>query len=309
MDAGGKFIVTGKVGLATGASCDLQAQDNPGTGIIVAGSLVNDSTGKWIYVAHDNNSTKQKWAIGPGGITGTCTSAGMWVYSNNKLNPEFQPNTNDFTVSLWTCLRESAKSFTYNTTGLDGNGYTITLDAGFSDKTAPLYVTGTGKVVVNHVTKSFGGKNAYSGPVTVTNSATLAINAGKKLTSGAITMNTGTTLEVAQSGTVTLDGALTCAAGTTLKFNFTDGRTAPKLVLSQTPTFGAVKVDVAGVWPKSKKNTIIKWPEDTVWPEGFDIESVFSLADNQPKWVTGLAVEGDSLVLTSRSAGTMIIVQ
>ena len=248
------------------------------------------------------------WAIGPGGITGT-TSYGDWVYSNNKVNPEFQPNTNDFTVSLWTCLRESAKSFTYNTTGLDGNGYTITLDAGFSDKTAPLYVTGTGKVVVNHVTKSFGGKNAYSGPVTVTNSATLAINAGKKLTSGAITMNTGTTLEVAQSGDVTLDGALTCAEGTTLKFNFTTGRTAPKLVLSQTPTFGAVKVDVAGVRPGVAKHTIIKWPDGTTWPEGFDVASVFTLANNQPDWVTGIAVEGDSLVLTSRLRGTMLIVK
>ncbi len=308
VDAGGKFIVTGKVGLASGAAGDLQAQDNPGTGIIVAGSLVNDSA-KWTYVAHDNNATTQYWAIGPGGITGTATSVGMWVYSNNKLNPEFQPNTNDFTVSLWTVLRESAKSFTYNTTGLDGLGHTITLDAGFSDKTAPLYVTGTGKVVVNHVTQSFGGKNAYSGPVTVTNSATLAINAGKKLTSGALTMNAGTTLEVAQSGDVTLDGALTCAEGTTLKFNFTTGRTAPKLVLSQTPTFGAVKVDVAGIRPSRKKNTIIEWPEGTTWPEGFDIGSVFTLADNQPKWVTGIAVEGDSLVLTSRLAGTMIVVK
>lgn len=306
VNAGGKFIVTGKVGLASGASGHLQAQDSPGTGIIVAGSLVNDSTDKWIYVAHDDNSIKQKWAIGPGGITGTCTSAGMWVYSNNKVNPEIQPNTNDFTVSLWTVLRESAKSFTYNTTGLDGLGHTITLDAGFSDKTAPLYVTGTGKVVVNHVTKSFGGKNAYSGPVTVTNSATLAINAGKKLTSGAITMNTGTTLEVAQSGDVTLDGKLTCAAGSTLKFNFTTGRTAPKLVLSQTPTFGEVKVSLSGVRPAygtDGKHTIIEWPE------GFDIGSVFTLADNQPKWVTGIAVEGDSLVLTSKPAGIMFVVK
>ena len=80
-------------------------------------------------------------------------------------------------------------------------------------------------------------------------------------------------------------------------------------VYSQTPTFGAVKVDVAGVRPSRKKNTIIEWPEGTTWPEGFDIGSVFTLADNQPKWVTGIAVEGDSLVLTSRLAGTMIVVK
>ena len=136
-----------------------------------------------------------------------------------------------------------------------------------------------------------------------------AINAGKKLTSGALTMNAGTTLEVAQSGDVTLDGALTCAEGTTLKFNFTTGRTAPKLVLSQTPTFGAVKVDVAGVRPTRKNNTLIEWPDGTVWPEGFNIASVFSLADNPPDWVTGIAVEGDSLVLLTKPRGTMIIVR
>lgn len=192
VNAGGRFIVTGKVGLATGASGDLVAQESPGTGVIVAESLVNDSTDKWINVAHDDNNTTQYWAIGPGGITGTATSVGMWVYSNNKVNPEIQPNTNDFTVSLWMVLREKAKSFTYNTTGLDGFGHTITLDAGFSDK-GPLIVKGSGTVVVNHVTKAFGDKAAYSGAVEVKDTATLAINAGKKLTSGAITLDYGTT--------------------------------------------------------------------------------------------------------------------
>ena len=251
VNRGGKFIVTGKVGLASGAAGNLQAQYNPGTGIIVAGSLVNDST-NWIFAARDDNATTQHWAIGPGGITGTATDKGMWVYSNNKVNPEFQPYTNDFTVSLWTVLRESAKSWTYNTTGLDDLGHTITLDAGFSDKTAPIYVTGKGKVVVNHVTKSFGGKNAYSGPVTVKDTATLSINAGKKLTSGAITVNSGATLELAESGTNTLGGALSLQDGATLKFNFTERRTAPVLDLSKGVTFGNatnITVSVVGERP------------------------------------------------------------
>jgi hypothetical protein len=34
---------------------------------------------------------------------------------------------------------------------------------------------------------------------------------------------------------------------------------------------------------------------------------VFTLADNQPKWVTGIAVEGNSLVLMSKPDGMMII--
>lgn len=260
VDAGGKFIVTGKVGLASGASCNLQAQDSPGTGIIVAGSLVNDSTDNWIYVAQDNNSTKQKWAIGAGGITGTCTSAGMWVFSNNKVNPEIQPNTDDFTVSLWTVLREKAKSFTYNTTGLDGLGHTITLDAGFSDKTAPLYVTGTGKVVVNHVTKSFGGKNAYSGPVTVTNSATLAINAEKQITTGAITMNSGTTLALPQTGTVEMGGSLTLAGGAKLSFALAGNADTTIAVTDLAlPENGAVTVQFAegSIFAPGRKYTLL----------------------------------------------------
>ncbi|MBQ3745805.1 MAG: hypothetical protein II863_00170, partial [Kiritimatiellae bacterium] len=48
-----------------------------------------------------------------------------------------------------------------------------------------------GKVVVNHVTAAIGDKAAYSGAVEVKDSATLAINAGKKLTSGAMTVESG----------------------------------------------------------------------------------------------------------------------
>ena len=206
---GGKFIVTGRLGLAAGSNCALRPQASPGTGLVVAGSVVNDSTEKNIYATLDNNSVTHKWVIGPGGITGAAENNGLWVNANSKVNPEFQPWTNDFTVALWTVLRESAKSWTYNTTGLDGLDHTITLDAGFSDK-GPLIVTGSGKVVVNHVTKTFGGKNAYSGEVKVNDTATLAINPGKRLTTGKTTFTAGTTLEVTPvaSGDAALFGTL-----------------------------------------------------------------------------------------------------
>ena len=191
VNEGGKFIVTGRIGLASGSTKAFFPQQSPGKGLVVAGSLVNNGD-NWFEAAADNDSTTQYWAVGSGGITGTTENKGIWVYSNAKVNPEFQPWANDFTVTLWTCLREKANSFTYNTTGLDGFGHTITLDAGFSDK-GPLIVKGSGAVVVNHVTKAFGDKAAYSGAVEVKDTATLAINAGKKLTSGAITLDYGTT--------------------------------------------------------------------------------------------------------------------
>ncbi len=209
VNAGGKFIVTGKLGLAAGSNCALRPQASPGTGLVVAGSVVNDSA-KNIYATLDDNSVTHKWVIGPGGITGTTENNGLWVNANSKVNPEFQPWTNDFTVSLWTVLRENAKSWTYNTTGLDGLGHTITLDAGFSDKGVPVYITGPGKVVVNHVTKTFGGKNPYSGEVKVNDTATLAVNPGMKFTTGKTTFTAGTTLEVTPvaSGDAALFGTL-----------------------------------------------------------------------------------------------------
>jgi hypothetical protein len=315
VDAGGKFIVTGKVGLASGASGELQAQDSPGTGIIVAGSLVNDST-KSIYVAHDNDTTTQKWAIGPGGITGTATSVGMWVYSNKKVNPEIQPNTNDFTVSLWTVLRESAKSFTYNTTGLDGNGYTITLDAGFSDKTAPLYVTGTGKVIVNHETKSFGGKNPYSGPVTVKDTATLAINAGKRLTTGTISFAAGTTLALPQKGTVTMNGNLTLGGGTTIKYALSLSGQTTLNVTGKRLTLPEDDTDPIMISLVEKEGTSVKSATPYTLISGANLTEAdlakFTLGSNPPDWVrkeNALVVEDGDLKLYTKNPGLCISIR
>jgi autotransporter-associated beta strand protein len=301
--AGGKFVVTGTLTMYDWGMPQNDAAAGDGT--IVAGGI---TAGANATIVASCEKHSQKWAVGPGGITGGAGSR-LWTYSNAGAAPEFRPWTNDFTISVGSVVRTNARSFTINTTGLDGAGHTITLDAGFADNGDPLNVTGTGKVVVNHVTAAIGDRAAYSGAVEVKDSATLAINAGKTLTSGAMTVESGAALEVAESGEVALGGDLELKDGATLKFNFTDRRTAPKLVLSQTPTFGEVKVDIAGVRPRWEKNAIIEWPEGTVWPEVFDIGSVFTLADNQPKWVTGIAVEGNSLVLTSKPAGTMIILR
>ena len=135
--------------------------------------------------------------MGPGGITGTL---GWWCLADAKNSAYFYPYTNDFTVSAMTCLRVSFGHYELNTTGWgDNQPHTITLDAGYSNNGA-LYIAGTGKVVVNHTPAAYGGYDGYSGAVTVTNTATLAINAGKQLTSGTITFAAGTTLEVPSSG-------------------------------------------------------------------------------------------------------------
>ena len=51
--------------------------------------------------------------------------------------------------------------------------------------------------------------------------ATAAVNPGCKPGAGTVSVGEGATLEVAQSGTATLGGALTLAAGAALAFSFT----------------------------------------------------------------------------------------
>ena len=119
-----------------------------------------------------------------------------------------------------TCLRVSFGHYELNTTGWgDSQPHTITLDAGYSNNGA-LYIAGTGKVVVNHTRAAYGGYDGYSGAVTVTNTATLAINAGKQLTSGTITFAAGTTLEVPSSGVET--GALAFSGEGTVTLKVSD---------------------------------------------------------------------------------------
>jgi len=192
VDADGNFVVTGVI---TANDKNIEVVGHSGAGTLVVGGIVINGSEKWLYTTKDG--TSQNWAIGPQGISGT---GGIWCRSNKSNDCWIYPNTNDFSISVWTVVRELIDHHELNTTGYgDGLPHTITLDAGFSDKGA-IFIAGTGKVVVNHITQAFGGKSACSSPVTVQDSATLAINADKKLTTGTITFAAGTTLEVPSTG-------------------------------------------------------------------------------------------------------------
>ena len=195
VDANGAFIVTGTV-RATDVQ-NIKPVIAAGSGYIVLNGIVIPA-GKSLYSTLDVNT--QKWVFGPGGITTTGSGGTIWCLSNKANDCWIYPYTNDFTVSAWTVVREAIVHHELNTTGYgDGQPHTITLDAGFAD-TGAVYLTGTGKVVVNYVPKAVGGKGAYSGNVTVQDSVTLAINADKKLTTGTTTFAAGTTLEVPSTG-------------------------------------------------------------------------------------------------------------
>ena len=190
----------------------------------------------------------------------------------------------------------------FGTTDENGNACTVTADAIFnSGSNGAMHIDGSGKFVVN-------AENKCSCAATVHDGATLAINAGKKVTTGEIAVNNGATLEVAQSGTVTLGEALTLHDGAALGFNWTERATAPVLDLTgKTVTFGEgktikVKVSTAdGITkPKSGANVLTSGG-------GFTDVNV-SLADGSPDWALGVSVNDDgNIVLNVKPNGVVIL--
>jgi hypothetical protein len=172
-------------------------------------------------------------------------SRNFWTYKVNGTFINIQPLDTDFTIS--TAVSTYNAAFTFDTTGADGNPHTIT-NVGSIVNTGSMNVSGSGRFVVD-------AENTLSGTVMVTNTATLAVNPGKTMTTGTISVSSNATLQVAQSGTFALGGGLTLADGAILGFNYTDRNSAPVLdATDKTVTFGEqsnVVVKVTGsVRPK-----------------------------------------------------------
>ena len=125
-----------------------------------------------------------------------------------------------------------------------------------------------------------------------------------------MTLATGTTLEVAESGTATIGGNLTIANGAALSFNFTDRTTTPILALTSEKTVtaaGTVKVKVS-------KSEDMKYPATASGLITRQLTSGFGLAADtplqlvdKPDWVSGVAVVDGDIVLTLKPRGMMVI--
>ena len=173
--------------------------------------------------------------------------------------------------------------------------HTVTLDGQIVG--GPMRVEGNGKVVFANEYNTFSG-------LTVTNTATASVKAGCKPGTGAVTVNTDATLEVAESGTATIDGALTLAEGAALAFNFTERAAAPVLAVATPATLPAtvnVKVSAAGgLRPSAGQYTLTSGGAFT----GANV----SLAADAPKWVKRVSVNDDgNIVLDVKPMGTIII--
>ena len=245
---GGRFVVTGDVIAKEDFTGYVFQCLSCGGGVVQARGLVNNATSnsdQWAFRLNAEPEGKVYWIIGDHGLSGS-----RYFWMNGSQEVEIQPLTSGFDISTkfgnW-------GSLTFNMTGADGSACTITIaDAIVREGT--IAISGTGKVLVDAV-------NTSSSSVAVTNTATLAINPGKVMTTGSITVSSNATLQVAQSGTVTLGGNLTLADGAILAFNYTDRNNAPVLdVTGKTVTLGdqsnvVVKVTASsGIRPPSKNN-------------------------------------------------------
>ena len=250
-----------------------------------ARGLVNNATGNsdtWAFRINAKDGTgTANWIIGDHGLSG---SRHFWT--NGSRPVEIRPFDSGFTISA--NVGNNA-DITFNTTGADGNPYTITIGDGTKghfDRTGALTVIGAGKVLVNAV-------NSLSGAVTVSGTATLAVNPGKKMTTGLISIANGAMLEVAQSGTVDIGGDLTLKEGAVLSFNYSRS-VPPRLNLNgKTLTVpSTVKVRLTSedkVHPKSGLNVLTSGG-------GFAGKTLV-LEGDRPKWLLSLGVNEDGNIV------------
>ena len=125
--------------------------------------------------------------------------------------------------------------------------------------------------------------------------ATAAVNPGCKPGAGTVSVGEGATLEVAQSGTATLGGALTLAAGAALAFSFTELEAPPVRA-------GTVNVKVSAPaegFPRAASFALTSGMNFT----GADVKLV-----DAPRWADSVYVRNGDIVLRVRK-GTAVFVR
>ena len=262
----GTMVVTGECKMDSTGVNRFVAQETS-TGTIIANKFSSTSTSIKYLLKNDNGF---RHVVGAGGIAGT----GWRGYSNwNSVIA----CTNDFEI---TGTIEGYASGTMNTYTLDTTGgYRVALASG-------------GKLT--------GARMALN----VIGDGTFALAGGTADFQKELTVGSNATLEVAQSGTATLGGALTLSDGATLGFNFTGNTVSPVLDLTgKTVTAnGTVNVKVSaarGIRPKSGRYAL-------TFGGNFS-EVVVSLdGTGTPTWVEGLSVDNGDIVLDVKPQGLIV---
>ena len=181
--------------------------------------------------------------------------------------------------------------------------HTVTLNGKVQGGGA-MRVEGNGKVVFANA------NNTFDGGLTITNTATVSVNAGCKPGNGAVTVHAGTTLQVAESGEVALGGNLTLKDDAILGFNFTERTIAPTLAIASGKTVtasGTVKVAVSGKWPKGRTQVLTSGGK---FKDGEGNKVAVTLASGHPSWARGVSVNDEgNIVLTVKPMAVMVTVK
>ena len=306
----GEYVVTNELAVTLASDVYISSRGSDGA-FKIEKMTIGGSANKWFYFANSGMSGGYHYFydkniyIGAGGLNFAedahvhkaycCGNAPKDVIYIRPWHSDYAIGTKPGSEIDISIMRATH----FGTTDENGIARTVTAN-GIIGGEGALYIEGAGKFVVNNT-------NTMTGDVVVTNSATLAINAGKVLTSGNTTVNSGATLSLPQSGTVALAGDLTLADGAMLAFNFTDRAVAPQIAIADGKTItanGAVTVKISGdVRPVGGLKVLTTGG-------GFGGTAV-TLAAGAPEWAQGrLSVNADgNIVLDVKPMGTMVIVR
>lgn len=305
----GSLVVTGACNIETGADCYLaspvdDSKENSAT--VEFGSYIANNSGGWPRI------NAKDIIVGAGGISIPFASGEHIAVLAGS--PVLHSRTGEFSID-----QSSSQSYytanSSNTTTIDTTQYgtenvpaEVTINARFCKRNGSSTYFGGAMKVTGCGTLLFNSVSDFTGGLTVTNTATVAVNPGKQPGAGTVTVNNGATLQVAQSGTVALAGGLTLADGAALGFNFTVRQTAPVLdVTGKTVTLNgnkniSVKVSSAdGIRPKDGSYVLTSG--------GKFVGATLSLAAGAPEWVSSVSVNEDGNIVLVKRMGTMIIVK
>lgn len=287
----GRLVVTGACSIETSTDCYL-VREAANTGSTVEfGSLYANTPGKWTYASAKNI------IVGADGIT--CATR-VQCFSG----PALYSRSGGFSVTGTSNFGCNDSGLTIHTTQYETENTpaTIVFDipvVDSSDKNKGwIEVKGCGKVLFNSVSTFSDGLTVSSG--------TVAVNPGKRPGNATVTVRKGATLQVAQSGTVALNGGLTLDDGAALGFNYTSTLSAPVLDVSgKTVTVnGGVIVKVSADCDRPRNDA------KTLTAGGKFAGAVVSLAPGAPSWAKSVSVNaaGD-IILGLKPLGFSVIVR
>lgn len=223
------------------------------------------------------------------------------IYYNNHSNT-------DTTLKGLNKIGTGNSTVTFDTTDYYDStvGRTITAESGIGGSSASnaaglgVVVQGIGRFVFANT-----GTNDcdFAAGLTVKDSATVAVKPGARPGRGTVTMNDTSTLEVAESGTVTLGGNLTLGENATLAFNFTARDSAPVLSIpsgSTLPETVNVKISKAEDLQRVRSGSY-------ALTSGFDFTGKTVNIVDKPDWAQSVTVDASgNLVFTPKIKGLII---